>query len=410
MEPEKGSGNSVNYRRPPRVILSVLLAFVSVAAISVNTLRKDVDWLTDPTRDGRKSRTTAAAATADYIGERFKQMGFEVRFQDFGMNRRNVVAKTGDAEKHIVLGSHYDGQGTGYPSASDNAAGIAALLELARELKAERLPVSLVVIAFDDEEQGLNGSRYYSENPLFPLENASSAIIFDTMGRSFIDLSYWAMFVLGTEYSRELSQIVGKRSNANMLVLGTDLIGPRSDFAPFAVKRVPYLFFSHGTHKDYHGTDDTPQKINYRQLSRDVDLIAQIVRDIARSAQKPSYLETPVYPPGEKSAMIRYLSILEKERPDLPAAYRMLLEDMRARINSDMSRDSLRVTTAGLLAVATPRLSSFLLTFILGPFYERENKPTIATAIYEEALKWTTNPAERRELEQRITTLRSPAR
>jgi hypothetical protein len=64
------------------------------------------------------------------------------------------------------------------------------------------------------------------------------------------------------------------------------------------------------------------------------------------------------------------------------------------------------VATAGLLAIATPRLSSFMLTFILGPYYERENQPAIAAAVYEESLMWTTDPAERRELEQKIPVLR----
>jgi hypothetical protein len=333
-------------------------------------------------------------------------MGFEVQLQEFGLNRRNVVAKSGSAERHIVVGSHYDGQGSGFPSASDNAAGVAALLELARELRSERLPLSLVVIAFDDEEQGLNGSRYYTDNPVYPLESAAAAIIFDTMGRSFIDLSYWAMFVLGTENSPELAQIVGRRNNPRMLVLGTDLIGPRSDFAPFALKRVPYLFFSHGTHKDYHGAGDTPDKINYRQLAQDVNIIAQIIRDVSRSAQKPSYAAAPVYPPGEKATMIRYMATLERERPDLPNAYKLMLTDMRTRLATDASREALRVATAGLLAIATPRLSSFMLTFILGPYYERESKPEIARALYEESLRWTTDPAERRELEQKIPVLR----
>jgi hypothetical protein len=392
----------------PRLAGIVFAALLSIAAISASTLRRDVEWLSDGAREGRKARTTAAAATADYIAGRFRQMGYEVQFQDFGFGRRNVVARSGAADAHVLIGSHYDGQGAGFPSASDNAAGVAALLELARELKAEKLPVSLVMIAFDDEEQGLNGSRYYAENPLYPLDQASSAIIFDTMGRSFIDLSHWAMFVLGTEYSRELAAIVGKRSNGDMLVVGTDLIGPRSDFAPFAVKRVPYLFFSHGTHRDYHGPEDTPARINYEKLALDVGLISQIVQDIARSAGKPAYLETPVYPPAEKASLIRYLSILESERKDLSSGYRLMLQDMRTRIQTDPSRDALRVATAGLLAIATPRLSSFMLTFILGPYFERENKPAIASAVYEEALKWTTNPAERLELEQKLPALRAP--
>jgi hypothetical protein len=391
-----------SFRLLPLVVVALLL----LGAISAETLRQDVQWLTDPAREGRMARRAGAAAAADYIASRFKQMGFEVQMQEFGLSRRNVIAKTGTAERHIVIGSHYDGQGSGYPSASDNAAGVAALLELARELKGETLPVSLVMIAFDDEEQGLNGSRYYSDNPTYPLENALSAIIFDTMGRSFIDLSHWAMFVLGTENSPELAQVIGKRENDNMLVLGTDLIGPRSDFAPFAVKRIPYLFFSHGTHKDYHGMGDTPEKINYRQLAQDVGVISQVVRDIASSPRKPAYVQTPVYPPNEKAAMIRYMATVEKERVDLPMAYKLMLQDMRTRLTTDASRDSLRVATAGLLAIATPRLSSFMLTFILGPYYEQQSKPAVAAAIYEESLKWTTDPAERRELEQRIPALR----
>src|SRR5207245_9294882 len=103
------------------------------------------------------------------------------------------------------------------------------------DLKSKQVRVSVVAIAFDDEGQGLNGSRYYSDHPLYPLENAQAAIIFDTMGRQFMDLSTWTMFVLGAEYSKELAAVVQKRSRPEMFVVGTDLIGPRSDFAPFAV-------------------------------------------------------------------------------------------------------------------------------------------------------------------------------
>jgi hypothetical protein len=55
-----------------------------------------------------------------------------------------------------------------------------------------------------------------------------------------------------------------------------------------------------------------------------------------------------------------------------------------------------------LLALATPRLSSFMFTFFIGPYYERENRPELATAAYQEALKWTSDPDERRELEEKL--------
>src|SRR5213075_2033156 len=197
--------------------------------------------------------------------------------------------------RYVLIGAHYDGQGPGMPSASDNAAGVAVSIEILRELKSKNLPVSLVVIAFDDEEQGLNGSRYYADHPIYPLEKTQAAIIFDTMGRQFMDLSSWTMFVLGSEYSNELASVMQKRLRPEMLVVGTDLIGPRSDFAGFGVKKVPYLFFTHATHKDYHGEGDTADRINYTKLAQDSQIIAQIAEDIARLQTRPKFLDQPVY-------------------------------------------------------------------------------------------------------------------
>jgi hypothetical protein len=269
-------------------------------------------------------------------------------------------------------------------------------------LKSRNLPVSLVAIAFDDEEQGLNGSRYYSDHPLYPLENAQAAIIFDTMGRQFMDLSAWTMFVLGTEYSKELASVVQKRSQPDMFVVGSDLIGPRSDFAPFAVKHVPYLFFSDATHKDYHGPGDTPDRIDYTKLARDSTFITQIVEDVAHLQSPPKYLSEPVYPAAETAALEKEVELVEKERKDLPEAYRLMFADLKTRLKTDESREVRRIGTTVLLALATPRFSSFMLTFFVGPYYEKENRRDLAVAAYQEALKWASEPEERRELEEKI--------
>ena len=52
-----------------------------------------------------------------------------------------------------------------------------------------------------------------------------------------------------------------------MLVAGVDLIGPRSDFVGFARKKIPFLFFSHATHKDYHGMGDRPELLDYDSIA-----------------------------------------------------------------------------------------------------------------------------------------------
>jgi len=393
-------------RKLPLFLAALLLAFLSISAVSVDRLKAHVTWLADPAREGRHAGTTGAAAAAEYISQQLKDLGCDVQMQDFGGRRRNVVGKIGKPERYILLGAHYDGQGPGMPSASDNAAGVAVILELIRELKAKELPVSLVAVAFDDEEQGLNGSRYYVDHPLYPLDKAQAAIIFDTMGRQFMDLSSWSLFVLGAEYSKELSSVLEKRAKPEMLIIGTDLIGPRSDFAGFGVKHVPYLFFTHATHKDYHGQGDTPDRVNYTKLSQDSELIEQMIEDISRLQSQPKFLESPIYPPGEAAALQHELDIVEKERPDLPQAYRVMFEDFRMRLKSDTTRELRRIATSALLALATPQFSSFMVTFYLGPYYERENRPEIAAAIYEEGLKWETDPSERRALAEKIQALR----
>src|SRR5437868_10517123 len=164
-----------------RLLISVLLlALLTLSAVSADLLKAHVTWLADPAREGRYAGSPGGAAAADYIARQLKDLGCDVQMQDFGGGRRNVVGHIGTAARYVLIGAHYDGQGPGMPSASDNAAGVAVTIEILRELKSKELPVSLVAVAFDDEEQGLNGSRYYSDHPIYPLENAQAAIIFDT--------------------------------------------------------------------------------------------------------------------------------------------------------------------------------------------------------------------------------------
>jgi hypothetical protein len=389
-------------------IAALSLALVSISAVSVDRLKEHVTWLADPARAGRHAGTPGAAAAAEYISQQLKALGCDVQTQDFGGGRKNVIGRLGTADRYLILGAHYDGQGTGMPSASDNAAGVAVVLELVRELKTKNLPVSLLALAFDDEEQGLNGSRYYSDHPLYPLEKTQVAIIFDTMGRQFMDLPSWTMFVLGSEYSTELASTMQKRSRPDVIIAGTDLIGPRSDFAAFGLKHVPYLFFTHATHKDYHGAGDTADRVDYSRLADDSQFIGQIVEEIARLQTQPKFLDKPVYPAGETASLEHELNLVEQERKDLPQAYRMMFADFRARLKSDDTRETRRLATTALLALATPQLSGFMVNFYLGPYYERENRPDIAAAIYEEALKWETDASDRRELQEKIQSLRTP--
>lgn len=383
----------------------VMAAVFSLSAVSARELRTTVEWLSDPARDGRGSQSAGAIATAEYLLERFMELGLDAEAQRIGPGRQNVVARWGNRGPHIIIGAHFDGQGRGYASASDNAAGVAVMLELARDLRETELVPSLVFIAFDDEERGLNGSRHYADEPLYPLEDAIAVVILDTMGRSFIDLDRWSLIVFGTEFSPKLGAIATRRGGSTLVPLGTDLLGSRSDFAPFAALSIPYLFFTNATHEDYHGPGDTPAKLDYDRLLSDTETVRSVIVDIAALDSAPVYLGTPSYPAREAEQLRAYMDAIEAEHEALSPVYPALFDDLGGRLETDPTRETLRLATSVMLAAATPRMSSFGLAYLIGPLYEAEGKTALAIAVYQEAVLRMPNEFARRPIEEKIRAL-----
>jgi len=106
----------------------------------------------------------------------------------------NVIGKlTGSKypKETISYGAHWDAYGIGppdaqgrtiRPGASDDALGLAAMLEDARLFAAGPRPQrTLVFAAWTGEERGLLGSEYYAEHPLFPMETMVANLTFDTL-------------------------------------------------------------------------------------------------------------------------------------------------------------------------------------------------------------------------------------
>jgi Zn-dependent M28 family amino/carboxypeptidase len=109
---------------------------------------------------------------------------------------KNVIARIpgGDAnlrDSYVVYMAHWDHLGTDpslpgdqiFNGAVDNASGVAALLEIARAYKQLRTPPrrSILFMATTAEEQGLLGSEYYGEHPLYPLAKTAVDINMDSM-------------------------------------------------------------------------------------------------------------------------------------------------------------------------------------------------------------------------------------
>ena len=217
------------------------------------------------------------------------------------------VIKGADSEAGcIILSAHHDHDGTNgddiYFGAVDNASGTTAIMEIARliniALKSGLKPKrSIVFASYTGEERGLLGSYYFAANPLYPIEKTRAVLNIDMMGR--VDTFYsgrrpdsnYAYILVKDTLNRGLRTALYSANESVKLKLDTYYEQPQfmqrrltgSDQYPFFIKGVPFVRIDCGFSKDYHQLTDTPDKINYELLTKQVTLAFLTVWNMANS-------------------------------------------------------------------------------------------------------------------------------
>jgi Zn-dependent M28 family amino/carboxypeptidase len=237
------------------------------------------------TADARKKYLADSGATLDIklktdIGEKKRTGHNVIGYIDNG------------APTTVVLGAHFDHLGYGedgnsmlrnadkliHNGADDNASGTAALIELARLLKASKnKDNNFLFIAFSAEELGLNGSKYFTENPTIDLSKVSYMINMDMVGR--LNDSSKVLTVGGYGTSPWWPQVISSakdRKSYFSIKIDSSGTGP-SDHTSFYRKDIPVLFFFTGLHTDYHRPSDDFEKINYLGELQIVKYISDII-------------------------------------------------------------------------------------------------------------------------------------
>ncbi len=171
-------------------------------------------------------------------------------------------------DSFIVFTAHYDhlgrmGKDTFFPGANDNASGTAMIMDLARYYSkpANKPECSIVFIAVSGEETGLNGSNYFCEHPLFPLENIKFLINLDMVGTG----SEGITVVNGSVFQKAFNTLVEINDKKQYLkevkARGESC---NSDHCPFYKKGVPSIFiYSRGMKAGgYHTIYDTADELS----------------------------------------------------------------------------------------------------------------------------------------------------
>ncbi len=182
---------------------------------------------------------------------------------------QNVIgylSGTVQPDSFLVVSAHYDhlghlGKDVYFPGANDNASGVALLLELAKHYQKteNRLPYSMVFMAFGGEEVGLLGSLHYVKNPLFPLRNIKFMLNFDLVGTGDDGLTV----VNGSVFEQAFQKLVQiNELNKYIPEIKRRGIAANSDHYFFTESGVPSFFiYTLGGITAYHDIYDTAENL-----------------------------------------------------------------------------------------------------------------------------------------------------
>ena len=210
--------------------------------------------------------------------------------------------------EYIVLTAHLDHVGTEngeiFNGADDDGSGSMALLEIAEafklaELDGNRPKRSIVILHVSAEEKGLLGSKYYSENPLYPLDDTITNLNLDMIGRTDPTRNSnndEYIYLIGTDRLSTMLHETSEKINERTVNLELDYrfnawddpnrFYERSDHWHFAKNNIPVIFYFSGTHEDYHQPTDTAEKIRYDLLTKRTRLIFHTAWEIANMDER----------------------------------------------------------------------------------------------------------------------------
>jgi len=220
---------------------------------------------------------------------------------------RNVVGYIEGSDPNlkneaVVIGAHLDHLGSSgayvYNGADDNGSGSVGVLNLARAFAAnpEKPKRTVVFCLWTGEEKGLLGSRYYVQNPLYPMDKTVAYFNMDMISRpyteenlnrmarmmqipvdneafkkikvaNFLPVSFTADAGFA-DVLRSVDQYVGLDLFLREQGAGQDRGMGGSDHASFGFAKVPWLFVITSMHDDYHQTSDSVEKVSGEMMEK----------------------------------------------------------------------------------------------------------------------------------------------
>lgn len=268
------------------LILLVLPISTQVFAQGIDRkqLLSDIERLSSDQFEGRKTGTTGNKLAAEYIISRFKDVGLQSYNTGYkhpfsfknskgeAFKGTNLISYiSGKSADVIVLSAHYDHigmKGTDiFNGADDNASGVSALLAIAKYFSKQKPENTLVFIAFDAEEMGLQGAKAYLSSPVPLKSRIRLNVNLDMVSRN----DSGELYAAGTYHYPLLKEIIQDADHKTgiKILFGHDTPGSgqddwtfQSDHGVFAKENIPFIYFGVEDHAGYHNQSDKFSNIN----------------------------------------------------------------------------------------------------------------------------------------------------
>lgn len=326
-------------------------------------VRTMVEVLASDEMNGRDNLTPGSQLARDYIVgelEHFADPAFgegtDGYLQPFDLGT-NIIALLpgGDlSDEYVIIGAHYDHVGSNCANvsaaddicngATDNATGVAAVIDVARSIAAEGVPRRSVLIAlWDAEEDGLIGSSRYVADPIVPLEQTVVYTNFDIQGSNVLPSLANSTLLVGAETGGpnlvDAAVLATEASTLDTLMLSLLFGQGRSDHAVFVDAGVPSVFLSDATNSCYHTVGDELDIVDFGKLDQQLIGATALLRTLTSTDEIP--VLDPAAPPTTYDDAVQMLRLVSAAEPDFAllgpegqASIEQHLVDLRAVVDA----------------------------------------------------------------------------
>jgi hypothetical protein len=266
---------------------------------TIDDLKAKIEKLTEP--KGKQARTHQPAST-DLVGTK---LTMSTTAKTALVRVHNVIGYIEGSDpklkgEYFVIGGHFDHNGRWedyiWNGADDNASGSVGVMNIAKAMATNPVKPkrSIVFALWTGEEKGLLGSRYYTINPLFPMDKTVGYLNYDMISRPYDETTIaraltrykvpgaedlikkirppWFATVNLTEgtpfadITREMNKYVGLDLALQPNALGVGSGG--SDHASFARVKKPFVYYMAAMTSDYHQPSDSVEKVSGELIAK----------------------------------------------------------------------------------------------------------------------------------------------